>query len=962
MLNQLQKINNKMTIESRYQNLENILNVQATIPANQSKLSVEVNNIKFDDYLVCNPSVSNFWNINNISEKLNNNKITGEVFIPFTNASKVNCTNEYWNITDNADVFYPPANSVTIPPIDVKYLTFNTPESTNQQSLFTFQEDENLFQFRNLPAGYELKPKARSNLLYTDYTRPDIFGNSTKYESNKNVLGGVYNTRYSNDSGRFLIFKSKIPELRIVCCEYADAAPKQCYLNRLQNLVLNGENNTDTVIYNSQTDTTNTFLANIKNWCVMPYCGFRMDVYVPNDRPELLNEPMSTFFEIFYSPFSVNDNIPLLIKNNYYLNDSHFELGTCNRRSMILDSTTKKRLLSGLYLPVSNQTTNYELQISYDNSINNVYVFNFNHINIIPSYVNNYNRDKFWSVINTSQPTDLNLNNGTNRSYQFLYFVLNTTDGKSFTFDKNKLELRLIDKSLNNHILAESGISENYYSSALLNYSPTIISESRPLTQSYNFVLSSLNSRNVTGGRVITFITPTIPIEFKSSIYTYGFLKSTTFIFLDTINAFTSIKFPFNCYEVFDINNTYIQFENNYVKFSPIIFNDPTQLYFEISGSRQFAPNDNNLQGSNSLKFIFKIKNQGTSINDSTPVTFRTYATSSNLIEPQIFELSNTPTLIIPNSKRSFIIELTGGDASLLSLVNFKNYIKSSNISTLNSLNTNLINIELPIFLEQNNNFIIMQYLRTNPSSPPQGYYQYSNFYKNNNNFVFQFTITPSDIANEYAYKILIFQPYGDLSSIAFAGIRYNNANETKSTTVIIPNGWYVGADAVTELIKYFKILFPNMTLTFNKFTNKITYTTTTDYIVNFSQKLDILTESNAQLYGFPQNARIIFNAGETIESPDEIDFFYKSRFSFINVQLLNFSNYGFLSESLTLIKLIAQTNKGQLSYTYLNNFEKTLPKRMVLSNLSLVLTDGLNNEIAPLEPVYIQFLIKCFN
>ena len=960
MLNQLQKINNKMTIESRYKNLENILNVQATIPANESKINIEVNNIKFDDYLVCNPSVSNFWNINNISEKLGNNTITGEVFIPFTNASKVNCTNEYWNINDNADVFYPPANSVTIPPIDVKNLTFNTPETTNTQSLFSFQEDENLFQFRNLQAGYELRPKARSNLLTTDYTRPDIFGNATRYESNVNVLGGVYNTRYSNDSGRFLIFKSKIPELRIVCCEYAP--PKQCYLNRLQNLVLTGENNTDKVVYNTQQDTSNTFISSIKNWCVMPYCGFRMDVYVPNDRTNLLNEPLSTFFEIFYSPFSVNDNIPLLIKNNYYLNDSHFELGTCTRRNMLLASTTKKRLLSGLYLPVGNQTTNYELQISYDNSINNVYVFNFNHINIVPSYVNNYNRDKFWSVININQAEDLSLNNGNNRSYQFLYFVLNTTAGTNFTFDKNKLELRLIDKTLNNHILAESGISENYYPSALLPYSPTIMSETKPLTESYNFILSPLNFRNVTGGRVITFITPTTPINFQSRIYTYGFLKSQTFILYDNINGSTSIKFPFNCYEVFDVNNTYIQVEGNYIKFSPMIFNDPTELYFEVSGSKQFNPDRNNLEAGSRMKFIFKIKNQGTSINDSTEVTFRTYATSSNLIEPQIFELSNTPTLVIPNSKRSFIIELTGGNASSLSLVNFKNYIKSSNINSLDSQKTNLINIELPIFLERDNNFIIMQYLKTDPSSPPQGYYQYSNFYKNNNNFVFQFNITSSILANQYAYRILIFQLYSDLNGIAFNGIRYNNALETKTSIVTIPDGWYVGADAVSELIKYFKILFPDMTLTFNKFTNKITYTTTTDYIVNFSQKTDVVSESNAQLYGFPQNSRIIFTKDEPIISPLEIDFFYKSRFSFINVQLLNFSNYGFLSESLTLIKLIAQTNKGQLSYTYLNNFEKTLPKRMVLSNLSIVLTDGLNNEIAPLEPVYLQFLIRCFN
>jgi hypothetical protein len=187
-------------------------------------------------------------------------------------------------------------------------------------------------------------------------------------------------------------------------------------------------------------------------------------------------------------------------------------------------------------------------------------------------------------------------------------------------------------------------------------------------------------------------------------------------------------------------------------------------------------------------------------------------------------------------------------------------------------------------------------------------------------------------------------------------------SNSATTSSVTIPDGWYSGLEAISRLTTLLLTILPTgSTITFDKFTNKLTFFVPSSLFINFTTKTNIFNESSSLLFGFTLNS-YFFTAGSTTISPVEVDLFYNGRFSQIKVNLLNFSNYGFIGESLTLIKLIAQQFKGTLSTNYLQQFRKTLPHNQILSNISLQLVDGNNNPITCNEPIDVNFLIECYD
>jgi len=168
---------------------------------------------------------------------------------------------------------------------------------------------------------------------------------------------------------------------------------------------------------------------------------------------------------------------------------------------------------------------------------------------------------------------------------------------------------------------------------------------------------------------------------------------------------------------------------------------------------------------------------------------------------------------------------------------------------------------------------------------------------------------------------------------------------------VIIQPGNYVNDEGILELVRLFNTILIDANMDYLKFSNKTKITNgNSDYFITF-------TNENKLFYGFT-NEKITILKNTSLISPEQVNL---NKINTIKINLLNFSNFGFLRESMTLITL----NKGGdklIIENYISNFKKFLPDNIILSNLILESYDNLNQRYITNEDLNISFSINCYN
>ena len=1002
------KNKNNMISEStaRFTRLENILNVQTIIQPNTTEQTLEINNVKFSDYKVVNPSCTNFWNVNNVSETLGNN-IVSTTF--FENDNTVTLSNKFWSTEYGTNLTFDqnavnPNNSLVNTPNDNS--SMGEPDQfKNWDNTLTAVEEQQLNDLKNFPVSYSAGTTTYSNAININYTSPD-YGKTNGIIADVKILSELISTVFTNNSGRFLCIMPKI-DIKVIVCEYEISSPDnnlKPFRNRLANLLTRDAIPSFTdVNYLNMLDLQTAFVKTnpINHYCVLPYCKYRINLFMPQLGQNISFKPLSEYINFFYSPFSIDCPLYTNIYNNFYLTENFFQSYDATHQNLLYEIPNQKRkkLLNGLLLPLSSMgnTVTTLTGVKYKDKVDNIIMFRYNAIEILGDdtiskadffYINKREAGLGWAD---------NGANGSLFSSQWGYPLIRDSE-QNFTIDISKLSFQLAFYNETNKSTSEIVIDGSEGNKIMNMYVPRqrfiatsdvieTISNPIALSSTLSFAVDEIVlSRNEIGNanlannnifnlfsydNIASYDNITKNI-FVSAIarksFEFGYFSNPTsnkIVMLD----FVMITFDFDAYDFIDPMNFYIISTQSRKKRSFPIKISSREFVFCGIGLRNPDYGDSQTVPSNTTMYInLKFKEGYENIFDLRQCTYRTMVNS-------FYRFKNVEKLVLTT------------ETQLIRQQPLKSYmiqVKSPFDATLLNMNQNQIKISTP-----------SNYLITSPTGgfgvdPKQiicnlgSSAQFQNLQKDNSFLLL--VLDSGSIIQSYTYNrkqiqdddvLYIFNPTEMISATATFELGFISRQTLSNTGSVkinnglganilkIANGWYSGLEGVNELIRLLKTILPaTVIITFNQFTNKLTFETKADgFVLNFTTKDSFDKESSARLYGFAENTSLLeFKPNTIIESPLELDPYFNDRFAFIQINLLNFANFGFLNESLGLIKIFAKNQKSTLSTTYLNQFTKILPRNSPLSNLKLEVTDGRGIKISSLEPIYLDFLIECYN
>ncbi len=1008
---------NKKNIESspaRFTKLENILNVQTIIPAGVSEQTIEINNVKFADYKVRNPSCTNFWNVNNVSDTLGNNTVSTTFF---QNENNVTLSNKFWDPVYGTNLFYDanainPNNSLLNSPN--RNYSIGEPDDFKTFDNTIKATDENaLNDFKKIEVTVNGSPASYTNALNLTYSSSN-YGTNTGTISNVKLIETIKDTVFTNNTGRFLciIPKEAYKNTVVIACEYEISSPDNAlrpYKNRIINLltindVIPSYTDVKYNFYGNPENTLSTYVNTypIRHYCVLPYCKFKLNIFVSYGGSITFNTLLGDILDFWYSPFSVDCPVYTNIYNNFYLTKECFVPYPANFQNTILEvaGTNRQRLLNGLLLPMAGygNTITTLTGAKYKGRVDNILLWRYNAIEYLGAdtqLTSNFfygNRREVENGFGDSR------GNGSFNPAQWAFLCLRDGEDLNTTFDLSKLSFQMGFYNETNRLDSEVIIDGNNDNKIMNMYCPrqpkTNANQTLTYTTSDPIQLRSTLSFSVDPANIV-FGTDTInkyemfiydniisftntPVkdfsfnDIRNRVFQFGYFSSDTSTKIPMYD-YVILTFDKDIYKFTDPANFFIYSAQQRTKRSFPIRISPFEYVFCGLGTRNDYGTSEIIPINTTMYINIKVKSEFDFPfeYDFDRVTYRTLSNSyyrfKNVTK---IPIGVTPQLIKQDTTKTYIIRISPINPSIPIIGNFSrnqilvstpsNYLLSSQVSGYGANPTNIL---------------------CNVGNNPQ----LQNL-KSDNTFLLLVLDASNNIIQSYKYtkKVLqgsdtvyFFNPNQPIPATAKfeIGIISNEAlsatgtlklnNGLGANVLTIPNGWYSGLDGVNELIRLIKTIIPSSTtVTFNPFTNKLTFTTLNDgFVLNFTTKDSFDKESSARLYGFEENTSLLEVLPNTsTESPLELDPYFNNRFAFIQINLLNFANFGFLNESLGLIKIFAKNDKGTLTTTYLNQFEKILPRNSPLSNLKIEVTDGRNIKISSLENIYLDFLIECYN
>jgi hypothetical protein len=414
----------------------------------------------------------------------------------------------------------------------------------------------------------------------------------------------------------------------------------------------------------------------------------------------------------------------------------------------------------------------------------------------------------------------------------------------------------------------------------------------------------------------------------------------------DTLSPTIYFKFPRNILDLFLTSNPLRMVDSINIanQIGPMFVSDTEVIFYGLTSGRQF-------------RAVFEYNNNRAAVED-LEVTMMAYRGTQDFVIKNVFIIDELKYTTIPY------------DASVFYVIQIENFTRANNdisgilteaepINFLTGAPLTITNLTSSFVLSYPDSYTNeeLQLSRHTTTDFFIETIKWSRKLITETGFDYYFNIPLNAASTKISTSLIVYNK-------TFINGPVNYSLSTKfSSSLIIPDGWYSGIDGVNYLIDSLKTLTGINTITFNPFTSKISIDnkTTEDAILFFTAPESSFQESSASIYGSPTNTFKVPKNSLTI-MPLEMDLYFDGRFSQIKVNLLNFSNFGFINESLTLIKMIAKDKKGTLTQNQVVNFIKMLPPNIVLSNLSFQIVDNRNLLANFNEAIDLEFLIRCVN
>ena len=936
---------------------ENIISVQTTFAPGESDKVIEINNIKYKKYYIYSPSVSSFFNINNITAELNNNTIScikrgilrdGEYFSTYWNA----------NLPEGFDYYQPKIeNRLDIdhemyPVIDdfenLKIMTIE--EIRDTRTLGLNQAENNLLNFvNNYSLSLTNEPGIGVNVPNPIYDDPD-YGNISKTNPYLYRKPCFISPVIKNSTDRYLVFTRNFDISRVagvLFFEYDDNL-KPCR-NRMGWLKNNG---TDEYIAGGQYNYTgldNTFFESLlttrfNSYSVFPRANFRFVIFLNNVAIFTVNELISKYFSVNLSPFKITDNIFNLMIHKYNITKDELELKPITSANQLTPNSLVSEyfrctLKTNLLLPsFSSFQDTIKLKVSTG-------PFNFG---ALKSGWLFDNKQIPPGGLNASILSTVGLN-GSLSSYDNFSFMIRFNDDRAVSlevFQKNFID----SVEFETHLNIVSGFSNTF------DYFIPVRDENSFVTYPFSFDTLFALKKNIRVSPDVRVRVHQINrfsyVSTNNSKQNFSNLAQRT-ITINSLRTFKPtgtvypsfyLKFPQPIFSIFSCFNMLriLKDPGNVTTISPVFLSDTEMMFYGLDSATTYRFDFDYIddERGNFLKdlrinIIYYKGIQSYRIVRTTTLNYDTYSN----FQPYYAETF-------------FIVEFIG--------------LKKSQVSD--------VNLFLDITKRRN-------YIWSQISIPAGQIYAYIDLpYQLNNQQLVLFNVGSRTLID---YENVI--NYGDVSVYKFplnglSGTFYISAarydylfqdggnyiysyTDVPKVTSITEDGWYSGVSAIEYFINELKKVTLLTDIKFNEFTNHITINNTLleNILIEFPKKLNSFQESGTTIYGFDQESTII-ERGKIFKLPFETDLYFDSRFSQIKINLLNFSNLGYLTESLCLIKIIAKDKKGTLSINQLDGYVRMLPPGIVLSNLKFSVTDNKNLKINVNESIDLEFLIKCIN
>ena len=941
---------------------ENILNIQTTFKQLENQKIIEINNLKYKKYYVFSPSVNSFWSINNISYDLNNNKVEA-VFVK--ESGSIDHTTGFFNRTLPLGYDYGNKNGY------VEYQNFGrkntkilTDEEINRSKPSQLTEAENslinhignqtiLKYDQNLTDGIMI-----TNPCYSD----DNFGIPNSFLFKGTVINSPLFFNYSN---RFLIFylKSSVSNFvkSILFFEYDQMFnPMKNRLGSLYNASTGEFVSRTSYKYNDMTDAYFSDLLSINSYAyaVMPQSYFRILIVLKNDITfaDLLNmTEMKNIFNIYMSPYKFTDNTINLIRNKYYLTKEHFQYKSMYLNNSYLYVRPESDIIFSRFSTIMNMllpsfSANQELmklRTMCDGSIQNVGIKQVGPL---------FNLHK--NLPNLTAVFDNNNANGATSTPGNFQFIARRSDNSKFTPEEfvdmynDPIKFKFIISQYD----GTGFIEIPYFNFPVI--SDSIIT-SLPFKPPSELRIKKINDDKF----VVKIMQISSTISTSNSFQnfedlitrTYTIKELSTAEFVPGVTASTYyFKFPRNILELFLTSNpfrmvdisTAVDAVSNQI--APMFISDTEMIFYGLTAGRKFQT-------------MFSYNNNQAEI-ENLEVRMISYRGVQNMEVKNIYTVNyNDYTLIPFNNSVFYVIQIenftrSNNDISgILTVAEPTNFLTGTSI--LITADTNLVILSYPETYSKEELKIVR--------------------YTLNGDLIREITWYSRVLENDVYNYHFRTSSTGAATIIKPSIIKYNT-NFTNQTVpyllsskpikyLTFEDGWYSGIDAINYFVDELKTLTELTTnpakITFNQFTSKISITNPTDenIILFFTIPENAFQESSSSIYGSPDQSFII-QRNSTTTMPLPMDLYFNGRFSQIKINLLNFSNFGFINESLTLIKMIAKDKKGTLTQNQVVNFIKMLPPNIVLSNLSFQIVDNKNQLVNFNETIDLEFLIRCVN
>jgi hypothetical protein len=925
---------------------ENILNIQTTFQKGENSKIIEINNLKYKKYFVFSPAINTFWNIDNISPELNNNRV--EAFF-FTTQTNRNLSTGYFNPTLNLTFNYGTPNLPNI--IDnfgirnIKILD-NDEISAPLQKNLNQAETSSITFLNNLRIQPVTNNNPGINIINPIYEN-DNYGQISTTNPFYHKLPVFISPTFTNPSNSYLTFRLKNTSpytlSGMIFFEYDQLGnPIKNRNATLQNNLTGNLTDSNTFNYTNMGDRFSFSGTFYRSYAVFPRSSFRFMLFIA--APVTTNQTfLDEVFTIGYAPFNITDNLFNLIKRKYYLTTRDVEFRSMFVENQFYNYGTLTRIggLLNLLLP-SFPTNQAVLQSNciLDGSTGNFGISPFSPLFGI--FLNLGPGSNVWNLTST---------NGAQKAFGSYYtFILKTSNSAALSLD----QFMDLYKNSTQDIYQSNGKTfelKNEFNIPTFKEN-CIISTPFIASSELSLIKNSLIDQNIkitvyqiriTEGDENMFVNLS---NIRRS--TFKLKEFATLIFNGSDHSSIYFKFPSNILNLSLVGKQFrlVDTITNTTQLSPVFLSDTEIIFYGLNSSRTYK-----------MTYV-KINTNF----DEQDVHLISYRGLQNLtvLKKEVLTTNNY-SIFTYNQSSYFIIQVenfvsTTNDISNLFISSMpENYLTSDEITL--TQNSTLLKITLDDFYT-NNELKLVTY--TNPSGINIARVNYNYFNKNvvtnKYDYFFEFT-TPLQSNFRSKISIINYQK-------SFTPVTLSSSLSSKPKKVsLIPQGWYSGIDAVNYLISILKFVTGLNEITFNQFTNKLLFTNSTneDIFLIFTIPTSIFQESSSVIFGFKDPIAVIPAASQTF-SPFEMDLYFNGRFSQIKINLLNFSNFGFINESLTLIKLIAKDKKGTLSTNQFINFIKMLPPNIVLSNLSFQVVDNRNLLVQFNESIDLEFLIRCVN